>query len=176
MIGAHINFSERYPDPDFSAFERFLASVKPKTKEREMYHYNKAVSYSAGVIEDIMEKIEHYAKPSLLLFSSDHGICIFDKGTFHIPANCQNAFHIPAMILLNPALSAKTPRRIKNNLACNENKPLTEEYYFETVASLAGISYPAADGQYDLTKKCDPLHGKTRPVYIAGKKAFYEDL
>ena len=176
MIGIHINFSERYPDPGFSSFRRFWTSLKPKTKEREMYHYNKAISYSAGVIADIMQKIEQRPEPSLLLFSSDHDICIFDKGTFHIPATCQNAFHIPAMLLLNPALTAATSDDAKKNLACNQDKPLTAEYYFETIASLAGISYSSADKRYDLTRKCDPLHEKKRPVYTAGKDYFYEDL
>jgi len=176
MVGAHINFSDRYPDADFSSFRRFVSSVMPKTQEREMYHYNKAISYSVGVIAKIMEKVEKRSEPALLFFASDHGICIFDKGAFHIPATCQNAFHVPAMFLLNPALSAITPKREKELLACNADKPLTAEYDFETIASLAGVSYPAADKRYDLTKRCDPLHGKKRPVHTAGKNYFYEDL
>ena len=176
MIGVHINFSFRYPDPDFSRLQRILSVMKRKTPEMEMYHYKKAVDYSAGIIAGVMERIEKRPEPSMLLFSSDHGICIFDKGYFHLPATCQNAFHIPAMILLNPALTKATSNEAKNNLACNRDKPLTQEYYFETVATLAGISYPAADSNYDLTRICDPLKGKKRPVSTDFGTAAYENL
>ncbi|MBO4643262.1 MAG: sulfatase-like hydrolase/transferase [Alphaproteobacteria bacterium] len=179
MIGVHIDFIRRYPDPNISSLQRFWFALKSRTKEREMYHYNKAISYSAGVIANIMKKIEKRPEPSLLFFSSDHGICIFDKGSFQLPPNCRNAFHIPAMILLNPALSAITSQQAKNNLDCNQDKPLTEEYDFETIAALAGISYPTADKQYELTGQCDPLHGKKRLVStgsIKEKRTFYEDL
>ena len=176
MIGVHIDFRHRYPNPEVSFF-RYMASLfKPKTKKQEMYHYNKAVAYSAGIIANIMEKVEKRPEPSLLFFSSDHGICIFDKGSFHLPPNCRNAFHVPAMILLNPALAAMTPQQVKDNLACNTDKPLTGEYDFETVAALAGISYPSADEKYDLTKRCFPPEGRKRTVSTGNKKAFYEDL
>ncbi len=176
MIGVHINFVSRYPDPETSAFRRLMMELKPKTKEREMFHYKKAIAYSAGIIEKIMETVEKRPEPSLLLFSSDHGICIFDKGFFHLPATCRNAFHIPAMILLNPALSAATSQQAKDNLSCNQDKPLTEEYDFETIASLAGISYPSADARYDLTKRCFYPDGKKRRIVVGEEKTFYEDL
>ena len=176
MMGVHIDFRRRYPNSDSG-----LDAFKVKTREDEMRHYLKAIAYSAGIVAGVMERVEKRPEPSMLLFSSDHGICIFDNGTFHLPANCQNAFHVPSMILLNPALTKATSNEAKENLACNRDKPLTEEYYFETVAALAGISYPAADPNYDLTRICDPLKGKKRPVFATSSVlttdfSFYEDL
>ena len=175
MIGAHVSFANRYPRSN-AFFKNVIAAFKKPTKEKELYHYNNAISYSAEIIADIMTKINNRKEPSLLFFSSDHGICIFDKGSFHLPPNCQNAFHIPAMILLNPALNKITKQTAKDNLACNTDKPLTEEYDFETIATLAGITYPAADKKYDLTQHCNPLKGKKRPVYFINETALYEDL
>lgn len=175
MIGAHVSFANRYPRSN-AFFKNVIAAFKKPTKEKELYHYNNAISYSAEIIADIMTKINNRKEPSLLFFSSDHGICIFDKGSLHLPPNCQNAFHIPAMILLNPALNKITKQTAKDNLACNTDKPLTEEYDFETIATLAGITYPAADKKYDLTQHCNPLKGKKRPVYFINETALYEDL
>ena len=174
MVGCHVNFIDRYPS-GLSFFQHALQEFQQRTKEREMHHYRKAIAYSAGIVAKIMNKTESRSEPSLLFFSSDHGICIFDKGIFHVPFNCRNAFHIPTMILLNPALSAMTPQPVKDNLKCNRDKPLTEEYDFETIASLAGIVHPTADRKYDLTKRCVPKGGK-RVVFTERERVFYEDL
>lgn len=176
MIGLHIDFRNRYPND-----EPKLDAFKARTKEGEMRFYRNAISYSAGIIADIMKRIEQRSEPSLLLFSSDHGICIFDKGYFHLPATCQNAFHVPAMILMNSSLARVTSDEAKKMLSCNRDKPLTEEFYFETIASLSGVSYPSANNNYDLTRVCNPLNGKKRPVFssssVLTKEAlFYEDL
>ncbi len=179
MIGIHVSFANRYPHTNVkkTVSERFFSLFKKQTKEKEMTHYKNAVSYSAGIINDIMTRINDRKEPSLLFFSSDHGICIFDKGTFHLPPNCRNAFHVPAMFLLNASLNAITDQHLKDNLSCNTDKPLTAEYDFETIATLAGISYPTADKSYDLTQLCNPLEGKKRPVRIMlGSTALYEDL
>ena len=176
MLGVHVDFVFRYPDENLSTFRRYLYQLKKKTKEAEMYHYNKAISYSAGIIAKIMKTAENRSEPAMLLFSSDHGICIFDKGYFQTPATCRNGYHIPAMVLLNPALSALTLQKAKDTLKCNENMPLTEDYYFETIAALSGISYPKADKSYDLTEVCDPLNGQKRQLFDFGRVFRYEDL
>ena len=46
---------------------------------------------------------------------------------------------------------------------------------------IKSISYPAADSNYDLTRICDPLKGKKRPVFATSSVlttdfSFYEDL
>ena len=176
MIGVHIAFDRRYPDPEKTMLRNLFSMFGKRTKEKELYHYGKAVSYSAGIVADIMTTVDRRPEPAMLFFSSDHGFCIFDKGHFHLPANCRNAFHIPAMFLLNPALSAITDEETKQKLLCNADKALTQDYDFETVASLAGIRYPSANAAYDLTKTCDPLAGKKRRVNTAARIVAYEDI
>lgn len=193
MIGVHDSFEKRHPD-DFdthkpslekdnlvekdslflSAYKKIKASLSAveieyqklsiENKEAVMNSYKNAMDYSVSVINGLMEQVKAEKSPALFLFSSDHGICIFEKGSFQLPPECQQAYHIPAMIYLNPALAARVPQKAKDMLACNEEQALTQEYLFETAATLSGISHPAAKTGYDLTRRCAPLKGQTRQV------------
>ena len=205
MMGVHENFENRYPPaydtrkpslqyvtpeknksfPDelkrkaINFFLSFKAARQRQKENRELIlnTYQNAIDYSANIVAEIMDFIRKQTDPSLLLFSSDHGFCLYDKGFLHLPPNCQNAFHIPAMIYLNASLAKESdPEKLKN-LSCNLNQPLTQEYLFETVVSLAGIAYPSAQKEYDLTADCKNLKTK-RPVETLKRDHlyYYEDL
>ncbi len=204
MIGVHENFENRYPptydthkpslqyaiqeNNNFSNrlkrkiikfFLSFKAARQRKKENKEIVFntYQNALDYSVDIIAGIMRFVQKQTDPSLLLFSSDHGFCIYDKGSLHLPPNCQNAFHIPAMIYLNPSLAKRSDRNKLNNLSCNLNKPLTQEYLFETVVSLSGITYPSAQKEYDLSAGCTGIKTK-RPVETLrhDRIYYYEDL
>lgn len=193
MIGVHDSFEKRHPDSfdthkpslkkdDLAGKDSFFVSAYKKIKaslsaveveyqklnitnqKAVMNSYKNAMDYSAFIINGLMEQVKAEKKPALFMFSSDHGICIFEKGSFQLPPECRQAYHIPALIYLNPALTAQVPQKEKDMLACNEEQALTQEYLFETAASLAGISHPTSKTDYDLTRRCAPLKGKTRQV------------
>ena len=205
MIGAHENFENRYPSsyntrqPSLqhipnkdettginkikTGILNFFLSFKTarqrteKNKDTVLNTYKNAIDYSSRIVADIITLTKNQPEPSLLLFSSDHGFCIYDKGYLHLPPNCQNAFHIPAMFFLNPSLEKQIdPNKIKS-LTCNLDQPLTQEYFFETIVSLSGFSHPSAQKDYDLTNGCITLKAK-RPVDILryDRNYFYEDL
>lgn len=206
MIGVHENFEHRYP-PEYDTRkpslqysvqtedETFLGKIKLKTitfftafktnrlrkkenKDIVLNTYKNAVDYSADIVAGIIGLTKNQKEPSLLVFSSDHGICIYDKGYLHLPPNCKNAFHIPAMIYLNDTLKKITSAEKLNNLACNTEKPLTQEYFFDTISSLSGINYPAFDKSHDLTAGCIYPQNKKRPVDTLShnRPYYYEDL
>lgn len=193
MMGVHDSFEKRHPESfdthrpslkkdDLAEKDSFFVSMYRKikaslsaveveyqklniaNKEAIMNSYKNAMDYSAFIINGLMEQVKAEKEPALFLFSSDHGICIFEKGNFQLPPECLQAFHIPALIYLNPALAAQVPQKQKEMLTCNEEQALTQEYLFETAAALSGISHPTAKADYDLTRRCAPLKGKTRQV------------
>ena len=195
MLGIHIDFQYRYPieydirkpslkDTEskstfFKAIKAKLfslsASMSSKNKEIILNTYKNAMDYSVEIIQNLFDLAKKQEESTLVMFSSDHSICIFDKDAFQIPPDCKEAFHIPVLFYLNPALNQTTePEKLKK-LSCNTDKPLTQEYLFETIASLAGISYPAADKEYDLTEKCFSAPVK-RNIDQISVQSLYEDL
>lgn len=184
MIGVHIDFQNRYP-PEFDTHRPslrqkrrlFAISSKPTAADREkvLNSYKNAMDYSVKIIFDILTEIKKQPVPSLAFFSSDHGICIFEKGHLQLPPDCKQAFHIPAFFYLNPLMN-KNAVKLKN-LACNTNKPLTQEYLFETIASLADIDYPAKNEKLDLTTHCvDGKIKRTVERLNFDRSLAYEDL
>ncbi len=193
MIGIHVDFRYRYP----AAYDTRKPSLKknikkrtfgskiqslfemplsPKDREKVLNTYKNAMDYSVEIIRSLFDLVQKQPESSLAFFSSDHGICIFEKGTLLLPPNCKEAFHIPMMFNLNPELRKNTvPEKIKN-LSCNTRKSLSQEYVFETIVSLAGISYPTANKSFDLTAECIPDSGKRTVQKIPGDRSFYEDL
>ena len=195
MLGVHIDFKYRYPAAydfrkpslkDMESKSTFLKTINatffpssaymsPANKEIILNTYKNAMDYSAEIIQSLFVLAQKQQESTLIMFSSDHGICIFDKDAFQIPPDCKEAFHIPVLFYLNPALDQTIrPEKLKN-LSCNTDKPLTQEYLFETIASLAGISYPTANEEYDLTKKCFSASVK-RNIDQLGVQSLYEDL
>lgn len=194
MIGDHIDFEYRYPAP-YDTRKPSLKGTKeagfwkkirskthlgsfysPENKEAILNTYKNATDYSVEIIQNLFDLAKEQPASTLTVFSSDHGICIFDKAAFHIPPDCKEAFHIPVLFYLNPALSKTVDAEKVKNLFCNVDKPLTQEYLFETIVSLAGFSYPAANKEYDLTKKCFFSPVKRNVDLLLNGQFFYEDL
>lgn len=196
MIGVHIDFQYRYPmtydvrkpslkQPDEGS--RFWSKIKsvfklsppavvlPENKEAALNTYKNAMDYSVEIIDSLFGLAKKQPEATLTMFSSDHGICLFEKGHFQLPPDCREAFHVPVLFHLNQSLRKSSDSQKLKQLSCNSDKPLTQEYLFETLISLAGISYPTADKKYDLTNRCNPLTSK-RSVDISQKMMFYEDL
>ena len=196
MVGIHIGFQNRYPDEydirqpslkkrlkEKTSWEKIRSKIFPNRilsedkKEEALNTYKNAMDYSVEIIADLFNIAKKQPEPTLVMFSSDHGICIFEKGHLHIPANCREAFHIPVLFYLNPALRKNISSQKLENMSCNISSPLTQEYLFETIVSLANLSYPSADAAYNLTDKClfsdEKRMVKTFPRDIP---AFYEDL
>lgn len=185
MIGVHIDFQNRYP-PEFDTHQpslprqkRFLPvfSKKPEIGDREkvLNTYRNAMDYSAKIVSDILTLAKEQSVPTLTFFGSDHGICIFEKGHLQLPPDCKQAFHVPVLFYLNPPM-IKDADKIQN-LICNKNKPLTQEYLFETIASLAEIAYPSADKNFDLTTRCfNGTKRRTVERLNLDRSLAYEDL
>ena len=197
MVGVHIDFQHRYPkeydirkpslkeEASKSKLWNNIRSVfkispppltLPENKQAALNTYKNAMDYSVEIIKTLLDLSKQQKEATLTMFGSDHGICIFEKGTFQLPPNCQEAFHIPVLFHLNPALRKNSDSEKLKTLSCNIDKPLTQEYLFETIASLAGISYPAANKEYDLTAKCHPSSVKRKIGTFKGAPAVYEDL
>ena len=178
MIGAHFNFEDRYP-PSFDRFRPSMQSSKlPFTAENKnalMNTYKNAVAYSADIIKRIAETAENIPESTLMSFSSDHGLCIYDKELYILP-DCKNAFHIPWFLTFNEAFAEQvSPERLET-LRSRRHVPLTAEYVFETVVSLSGIKYPDADGHFDASSDTAVLNAPRKVKALPLIPVLYEAL
>lgn len=153
MIGVHFNFEDRYP-PEYDVLRPSMQSSKidpeAKNKETLLNTYKNAMSYSGNIIEHIVEMIENTQKSTLMSFSSDHGLCIYDNRLYILP-DCKNAFHIPWFIAFNDAFAKQADTERMKTLRSRMHSPLTAEFVFETLVSLSGLTYPDADLRFDAT-------------------------
>lgn len=178
MIGAHFNFEDRYP-PSFDRFRPSMQSSKlPFTAENKnalMNTYKNAVAYSADIIKRIAETAENIPESTLMSFSSDHGLCIYDKELYILP-DCKNAFHIPWFLTFNEAFAEQvSPERLET-LRSRRHVPLTAEYVFETVVSLSGIKYPDADERFDASSNAAVLNAPRKVKALPLIPVLYENL
>lgn len=151
MIGVHFNFEDRYP-PAYDRLRPSMQSAKlPFTAENKITltnTYKNAVAYSVRLIERIVKMTESLPESTLMSFSSDHGLCIYDKKLYILP-DCKNAFHIPWFLTFNDAFAKQADHERLKTLRSRKHAPLTSEFAFETLLSLAGIKYPDADERFD---------------------------
>jgi glucan phosphoethanolaminetransferase (alkaline phosphatase superfamily) len=178
MIGVHFHFEDRYPSeydlrrPSFRS--RKDLKTRPENKEALLNTYKNAMDYSVSLVARAAEEINRLSEPAFMLFSSDHGFCIFDREQYGFP-DCQEGYHIPYFIMTNASYTGASSKL--ENLRRKSRLPLTQEYTFETAASLAGIHYPSADPRYDLTAGDNPALGLKRPVKtFSVVPVYYEDL
>ncbi len=178
MIGVHFHFEDRYP-PEYDLRRPSFRSRKglkahAENKEILLNTYKNAMDYSVSLIVRAAEEINRLAEPAFMLFSSDHGFCIFDRELYGFP-DCKEGYHIPYFIMANASYAGASSK--SENLRKKSRLPLTQEYTFETAASLAGIHYPSADPRYDLTVRDNPVLPLKRPVKtFSVVPVYYEDL
>lgn len=178
MIGVHFHFEDRYPSeydlrrPSFRSRKGLKARVENKVPL--LNTYKNAMDYSVSLVARAAEEINRLPEPAFMLFSSDHGFCIFDRELYGFP-DCKEGYHIPYFIMANASYAGASSKT--ENLRQKSRLPLTQEYTFETVASLAGIHFPSADPRYDLTAGNNPeLPQKRRVKTFSVMPVYYEDF
>lgn len=178
MIGVHFNFEDRYP-PSFDRLRPSMQSSKlPFTAENKnalTNTYKNAVAYSADIIKRITETAENIPESTLISFSSDHGLCIYDKKLYILP-DCKNAFHIPWFLTFNDAFKKRADPERLATLRSRRRAPLTSEFVFETIVSLADIRYPDADKRFDASSNAAVLKAPRKVKALPVPPVLYEGL
>ena len=153
MIGTHFNFEDRYPsDYDFLK-PSFKSEKLPPTAENKtalINTYKNAMAYSVNIIHEMIKAVHFSPNGTLMSFSSDHGLCIYDKRLYVLP-DCKNAFHIPWFLTFNDAYAEHADLTKFNLAEQRKNTALTAEFVFETIVSLSNIRYPTRQKEFDIT-------------------------
>lgn len=153
MIGTHFNFEDRYPSgydflkPSFKS-EKLTPTIENKIALNNTY--KNAMAYSVSIIHKMIETVHSSPYSTLMSFSSDHGICIYDNQLYVLP-DCKNAFHIPWFLTFNASYKKQIDVEKFNRVRKRKNMPLTAEFVFETIVSLSNIEYPSRQKEFDIT-------------------------
>ncbi len=179
MIGAHYLYEERYP----KEFELVKPSYKTiynggdaaNNPELLKNSYKNAVIYTSNFIDQLAKVVYGRKEPTLMAFISDHGTALYEDGSSKFVGRTKGVYHIPFFITGNKAYWADVPDGVRQNLAKNQDKPLTQAYFLETYLSLAQIDYFDPRPQFDITK--DQFEkAKDRIVWTGIGLEKYDDL
>lgn len=178
MIGNHYNFEDRYP-VEYDINQPSLMS-KPgdyvlKNKERIINTYNNSILYSIHVINSVLNILRETNQSSLLVYSSDHGLNIFDNDVW-LTAQVKESYHVPLLWYANQSyLENESNLTLWNSLKRHKDDPVTTSYIFETISSLSSIKRDKFDSSKDLTTIAHKISGKREVVGNRKDTIYYED-
>lgn len=183
MIGLHIPLARRYPK-DYDIIKPSLTSVGKKmsmdikNKEYIINSYENGINFSVDIIYDFFKIAEGEKESTLIMFVSDHGLELFDNGSFGY-ANSEYNYHVPFMIYGNNEFMKNVDSDKWNNLKNHIDSKLIENDIFETIVSLSSIEYndtnKSRERNRDLTKITNKLIDK-RPVNTINDVIIYDDV
>ena len=189
MIGVHMVQEDRYPKAwdirkpsfqdkhnksDLACRKNALSCYKGDTHHKlHINTYANAMDYSVYVIDKIIGQVALEKTPSFMLFTSDHGFCMFDAGVGYNSGNCQAGFKIPFIAFGNTAYINEHKNQWET-LAKNSLIAASHDYLFSTILSLAGIDLQQKDIYLDLTTHT--VKEKPQIVYVEQKGIMLEDL
>lgn len=143
MIGAHIDYSKRYP----KEYNYFNNTPRTKFKNKEVYNkintYDNAIRYSDYVIREVIELTKKLSVSSFVLYFSDHGEEVYDEIDFfgHSADEIitKNIYEIPMFIWLSEDF-----RHHKNFFFNKDVKYMTDDL-FHSIADLCQVRSAEVD-------------------------------
>ena len=137
--------------------------------------YNNSILYSIHVINSVLNILRETKQSSLLVYSSDHGLNIFDNDVW-LTAQVKESYHLPLLWYANHSyLENESNLTLWNSLKQHKDDPVTTSYIFETISSLSSIKRDKIDSSKDLTRITHKISGKREVVGNRKDTIYYED-
>lgn len=148
-LGSHFNYAHRYPP----AFEHFTPSLATpgrafdratSTAEEVSNAYDNSIVYTDHVLAEVIARLAAGGRRAALLFVSDHGEDLYEKGCFGIGLvrNSAASFRVPAYVWVSPALSAARPALLPA-LQRMASRPQASDFVVDTLLDLARVRLPS---------------------------------
>ncbi len=151
MIGAHINYKNRFPE----TFNFFNNVPKTIFNKKEVYSsinsYDNAVRYNDFVISKIIEYVRKINENSFVLFFSDHGEEVFDDIDFLGHSADQvitkNIYEIPFFLWQSEKFKKE------NKFVFEKNRTYMTDDLFHSIADLLEINADEVDFERSIFNK-----------------------
>lgn len=121
--------------------------------------YDNTARYTDHVLASLIQWLKQQARPSALLFVSDHGESLGENGLFlhgmpYAIAPLEQT-HVPMMMWLSPAWQSRAGLKT-DCLAKKAGQPYSHDNLFHTVLGLAQVQTQAQNKNLDITEGCRP--------------------
>ena len=148
MIGAHINYKNRYPEN----FNYFQNGFDTRFDDKQIYEvinsYDNAVRYSDYIIREVIESAKKLNQRSCVLYFSDHGEEVYDEIDFSGHSADQvitkNIYEIPLLLWVSEKYNEN--KSIPNNFNL---KYLTDDL-FHSIADLVDVTSEEVDSSRSI--------------------------
>ncbi len=135
--------------------------------------YDNSIRYTDHFLAETIDWLSHQAGPTALLYVSDHGESLGEKGLYlhGMPYRLAplEQTHVPMVLWLSPAMQ----REQGWSMACiqaQSHQPFSHDHFFHTVLTLAQVGTQVANTRLDILSPCTPST-KIRAPLRAGQQA-----
>jgi glucan phosphoethanolaminetransferase (alkaline phosphatase superfamily) len=161
-VGNHWTYTSRYPK-SFTRFTpvcgesrlageglRLQSAMKEcdKVKGALVNSYDNSIIYADFVLDSIMAKLDK--KNALMLFVSDHGESLGEKGVYlHGNMKVKEQRHIP-MILWASESFARAHPDMMTHIEASRNAPISHDHVFHSLLGCTGVTSEIVDPRLNL--------------------------
>jgi lipid A ethanolaminephosphotransferase len=135
------------------------AALQSCAREHLVNAYDNSIRYTDHFLTDLTLWLQAQRRPTALLYVSDHGESLSEKGLYlhGMPYAMapREQTHVPMLLWM----SAPMAQGLGLDLGClksNSARPISHDHLFHTMLSLAQVSTRARDPQRDVLEDCQP--------------------
>jgi heptose-I-phosphate ethanolaminephosphotransferase len=159
--GSHFDYSRRYPED----FKRFKSSTN-SAKDKMTAEYDNTILYTDWLLSSIIEQLRLSKKPSVLVYSSDHGENIMDDSRGLLGHGIGNKYDLSVSAFVWASDNISDQQALKlSKLKERENQRVSISSLSHTLLNFTGVltsEYKSSDDLLSndfVTSKCPYLLG-----------------
>jgi heptose-I-phosphate ethanolaminephosphotransferase len=142
--GSHFEYARRYPEH----FDKF----KPSTgsfKDKIMAEYDNTILYTDWLLGAFIGQLESSKKPSVLIYSSDHGENMMDDSRGLLGHGIGNEYDLPVSAFIWASSNVSNPQTLKlSKLKEREDQKISISSLSHTLLNITGVytsNYKSSD-------------------------------
>lgn len=173
LMGSHVSYAERYPEP----FERFRAENLPVKKggykDEVIASYVNSLYYTDYILGEIIRRYQD--TPAIVIYMSDHGDGIYDASAPNFNGHTlkPEGVSIPFFVYFSPLMRAAYPRLWHQILAGRDARIMTD-LFTHALTGLLGVKTEYSEPKYEFFS---PRYDASRRRRVsAGISASYMDI
>ena len=133
--GSHFDYSRRYPDN----FDKFKPSTS-SAKDRITAEYDNAILYTDWLLSTIINQLNSSKKPSILLYSSDHGENLMDDNRGLLGHGIGNKYDLPVSAFIWASNNISSQQSLKlSRLKDREDQKISISSLPHTLLDITGV-------------------------------------
>lgn len=153
LYGSHTKYKYRYPKeqdvitPNMEINAPMMRPWLNKQSAIIVSQYDNSIRYTDSILSQIINIVANEKKPSIMIYFSDHGECVYDEGDYI--SRGHNSVRVPFIIYANAAYRDSMPEMIEKIIAA-ENLPFSTANVIHSIMTLTGTKYSWYEDSLDV--------------------------